>query len=144
MVSVPISDRKVLDAFALIALFQHEPGGPRVLDLLEKAAIGQCELSISVVNLGEVLYGIERRKGLEAAQEALGYIDRSPIHVVDIQRGLALRAARLKVYSRMGYLDCLAAALAQHLEATLVTGDRDFQQVEGMIPIEWLPQGKAG
>jgi uncharacterized protein len=44
----------------------------------------------------------------------------------------------LKVASKMGYLDCFAAALAQHLEAAVVTGDPDFRQVEGMVAIEWL------
>ena len=39
----------------------------------------------------------------------------------------------------MSYAGCIAAALAQQTGATVLTGDPEFQQVEALIGIEWLP-----
>jgi len=38
----------------------------------------------------------------------------------------------------MSYADCYAAALAKLRKAKLVTGDRDFKQVEGEIKVMWI------
>ena len=108
-------------------------------ELLSRATTGDHELFITVVNLGEVLYTTENRRGLQAAQEALAGIDQSPIQMVDVDRPLTLAAARLKAATGVGYADCFVAALAQHLGAAVVTGDPDFRQIEGVVSIEWLP-----
>src|SRR3990167_8177213 len=129
----------VLDSFALLAFFQVEPGGPRVRQLLEEAAQGKARLAITTVNLGEVVYRTERQHGLERAQEVLGKIAEYEPTVVEVDRELALAAAHLKARHKMAYADCIAAALAQRLDATVVTGDPDFRQVEGLVAIEWLP-----
>jgi len=38
----------------------------------------------------------------------------------------------------MSYADCFAAALAKLHKAELVTGDKDFKQVESEIKILWI------
>ena len=131
-------ERVVLDAFALMALFRNEPAAPHVEALLERASRGECELFMSVVNLGEVAYTVETRQGLQAAKEAVAAIDQAAIDVVDVDRSLALTAARLKATTRVGYADCFAAALGQRLDAAVLTGDPDFRRLEGAVAIEWL------
>ena len=131
-------DRLVLDSFALIALFQDEPGAAKVESLLEESSKAQCALFISAVNLGEVAYTMEIRRGLQVAKEAMAAISQAAIEVVDVDRALALVAARLKAITRVGYADCFAAALAQRLGAAVLTGDPDFQRLEGAVAIEWL------
>jgi ribonuclease VapC len=126
-----------LDSYALLALFLDEPGAARVQQILGQA---DAEVFLSVVNLGEVLYTMQTRRGRPAALQALDTIDASPIQLVDVDRPLALRAARLKATTRMGYADCFAAALAQTLRAAIVTGDSDFARVEGSVAVEWLPR----
>ncbi len=135
-------ERFVLDSFALVALFQNEVSASRVESLIERAAQGACELSITSVNLGEVIYLIQQRRGPEQAADVLRGFDRAPISLVDVDRELALDAAHLKAEHRMGYLDCFVAALARQLDAAVVTGDPDFQQVEHVVAIEWLPPGE--
>ncbi len=132
-------DRFVLDAFALMALLQAEPGASRVDTLIEQADAGGTDLFIPVVNLGEVFYTVENRRGLQTAQETLAVIDQSPIQMVDVDLTLALSASRLKSKARLGYMDCFVAALAQQLQATVVTGDPDFKKVEAVVSVEWLP-----
>jgi ribonuclease VapC len=131
-------ERLVLDSFALMVLFRNEPAAPRVEALLEKASSGECELFMSVVNLGEVAYTVEIGQGLQAAKEAVAAINQAAIEVVDVDRALALVAARLKATTRVGYADCFAAALAQSLDAAVLTGDPDFRRLEGAVAIEWL------
>ena len=135
--------RFVLDSFALMALFEDEPGAPQVQELLERATKGECELFMSVLNLGEVLYTVESRRGLEASQEVLAAVDQLPITVVEIDRPLTLAAAKLKAASGIGYADCFVGALAQHVDGTIVTGDPDFRQIEDVIPIQWFPTAES-
>ena len=129
----------VLDSFALLALFQGESGGLKVRELLERAERGEIVLTMTTVNLGEVVYRTEREYGLERAQEVLGKIVEYNLSLRDVDRDLALTAAHLKARHKMSYADCLVVALAQQLDATVVTGDPDFKQVERLITVEWLP-----
>jgi predicted nucleic acid-binding protein len=96
---------------------------------------------MGVANLGEVFYRTMRNFGIERAEEVLGRMEEYPIELVDVDRELALRAAYLKGSHRIAYADCLAAALAQRLGGTVVTGDPDFRQVEHLVPIQWLRSG---
>ena len=132
-------DRFVLDSFALLALFHDEPGAPTVQGLLERAGKQECQLFMPVVSLGEVLYTVETRHGLESAQEVLAAVDQFPVEIVEMDRPLTLSAARLKAATGVGYADCFVAALAHDLGATVVTGDPDFRRIEDVTPIEWLP-----
>jgi len=38
----------------------------------------------------------------------------------------------------MSYADCFAATLAKERKSDLVTGDKEFKQVEGEVSIRWL------
>ena len=127
----------VLDSFALLAFFRAETGGPHVRSLLTDTT---TQTAIATVNLGEVAYRVEREFGFQRVQDVLGKIVEFQIDVVNVDRSLALVAARHKAVYKMSYADCIAMALAQRLEAPLVTGDPDFQQVEHLVNIEWLPR----
>jgi predicted nucleic acid-binding protein len=66
-----------------------------------------------------------------------------PIRLVEADMELTGQAADLKTSARrrrraFSYADCFAAALAQQLDATLVTGDPEFEQVQDVVRIEWL------
>lgn len=51
--------------------------------LIERVKRGEAALSMSVINLGEVLYIIEREESVQAAQMALAVIDGLPVRQVD-------------------------------------------------------------
>ena len=59
-------------------------------------------------------------------------------HFVEADWALAKEAGRFKAKNRMSFADCFAAALAKNRKASLVTGDREFKQVESEININWL------
>ena len=129
----------VLDAFALLAHFKNEPGASRMDALFEEASRTGKSLPVSAVNLGEAVYKTIRQFGLERAQEVLSDVQQLPIDIIDVDQQLALDAAAIKGVHRISYADCIAAALAQRLDATLVTGDDGFRQIAD-LKIEWLPK----
>ncbi len=138
--SMSVTGDYVLDSYALLAYFEAEPGSDQVRRLLEAAREGKCHLFMCIVNLGEVVYIVERERGLPKAQETLARIDELPIEIVNVDRILTLAAAHLKMDCPIAYADCFAAALSQMKKATLVTGDPEFGKIKANcnVRIEWL------
>lgn len=129
----------VLDAHALTAYFEKEPGYAKVQELLTEAASNGRRLLLSAVNWGEVFYVTYREHGKASADQVARLMDEFPIEVVPVDVPIAHQAAIYKATHKMSYADCLAAALTKARKATLVTGDKDFKQVGGEIKIQWLP-----
>lgn len=129
--------RYVLDASALLAFFQDEPGAIKVQELLTEAREADRPLLLSVVNWGEVYYVAWQRMGEAAARERVEEIARLPIDVVDADLETAKLAATLKAQHKLPYADCFAAALAKQRKAILVTTDRDFSQIEKEVAVLW-------
>src|SRR5260370_40070527 len=131
----------VLDAHALIVLFNNEPGADEVEKLLLKAESGSPKLLMSVVNWGEIYYSILRGASQEIADskshEIAGMqIELVPVDADDLE--LVRQAAAFKATRKMSYADCFAAALAKIKNAELVTGDREFKQLTRVVKIHWL------
>jgi ribonuclease VapC len=120
----------VLDSYALLAFLEAERGSERISELLKAATAGKCHLFMCVVNLGEVMYIVERERGLPKAQETLARIDELPIEIINADRSLTLAAAHIKRDCPIAYADCFAAALSEIKNATLVTGDPEFNKIK--------------
>ncbi len=82
---------------------------------------------LSLVNLGEVCYLIERRRGLREVQIALAAIDSLPIEILPVDRDAVMAAAHLKALYPISFADAFAASAAQTHSAILLTGDLDFK-----------------
>jgi len=128
----------VLDSFAVLAYFQAEPSGPVVKDLLKRARADNILAFLSWINLGEIVYNVGRKLGDTAAAEILTDLFQLPIQLAEATPERILAAAQVKAHHAISYADAFAVALAQELEATLVTGDPEFKQIESLIPVLWL------
>ena len=132
----------VLDAHAVMVLFNDEPGAEEVEKILLKAEKGNPRLLMSVVNWGEIYYSIMRGASQEIADSKSHEIAGMPLELVPVDaRDLELvrEAAIFKATKKMSYADCFAAALAKARNAELVTGDREFKVVENELKkIHWL------
>ncbi len=129
----------VLDAWAILALLQkEEPAATRVKQLLEEAERGTVTLSISIINLGEVIYRVGKVKGKQAAEEILQDIRRLPLSVLQAGEEAVWDAVGFKMRHAISYADSFAAAAAASLGATLVTGDPELVQLASRIQIEKL------
>ena len=133
-----MTNHTVLDSYALLALLNNEPGAARVEDLLRQAEVDEVELSLSVINLGELAYIVERRWGPEKLRAILAYIEATKIQLVPADQPRVLAAAHIKAQKSLSYADTFAAALAQELKAVLLTGDPEFEAVSSQSAIEWL------
>lgn len=131
---------KVLDSWALMALFNDEPAAAEVEKLLMKADAGSHDLLMTVINWGEIYYSIMRGASQELAEQHAREIHAMPIDLVPVKEDLALvrQAAIFKASKKLPYADAFAAGLAKLRNAELVTGDRDFEVVDDEIKIAWL------
>lgn len=132
---------KVLDSWALIALFKGEPAAEAVEILLNKAAHDRVRLLLCVVNWGEIYYAMLRAGTRADAESAAEDIARMPIELVPVEAtnlDLVRQAAFFKATKKLSYGDCFAAALARLRRADLITGDAEFKSVESEVKIAWL------
>ena len=135
MVSNPIY---LLDSFALLAYLNNEPGKARVEAVLALAEKRQCQALMCMINLGEVLYNVERRRGFAAAQRTLVLAESLPMTLLETTRELVLDAAHIKAAYPLSYADAFAVAAALGKKAIVLTGDPEFKSVEQLVKVEWL------
>jgi len=128
----------VLDSFALLAYLQDEPVASRIEKLLGTAEKEKCQLFLSIINLGELLYITERRGGVAKAQDALALIRQLPIQVAPADEQIVFAAAHIKANHTLSYADAFVVAIAMQENASILTGDPEFQSVESLVTVEWL------
>ncbi len=127
----------VLDSYAVLAYLNREEGADVVADLIARTS-DETRLFLSVVNLGEVGYIVEREHGEDKLSKTLDRIRRLPIVFVGVDERTALAAAHVKANHRVSYADAFVIALAQESKATVVTGDPEFRSVDKKVDILWL------
>jgi predicted nucleic acid-binding protein len=132
-----------LDACALITVVKKEPGFEIVRDLLRRAAAGEAAVSMSAVNLSEVIYNFQSEKSVEQMEELWRSIHAMPITIVrEITDSMISEAAGLKSRHRMSHADALGLAAAKERGAAFVTSDHaELEPVDQheSIPFLWLP-----
>ena len=128
----------VLDTYALLAYLQGESGASQIEKVLEDAAKEKCRLSLSLINMGELLYITERRGGVAKAQDALALIRQLPIDVLPVDEQTVFDAAHIKANHALSYADSFTVAICIQQNATILTGDPEFQSVETIVKLEWL------
>lgn len=129
---------QVLDSYAVFVYLQKESGYEKVRDALSHAADTGKNLLMTSVNWGEVYYIIKREEGDSKAEEVIQILESFPIDVVAVDQTLAKLAGSFKASKKMSYADCFAAALAKIKKAELLTGDKEFKEVEKEIKIAWV------
>lgn len=128
----------VLDAFAFMAYLQGEPAAQSVRKILSDAKENKCRVFISIINVGEVLYNIERNKGLTSAHEALALIQSLPIEILPADNQTVIAAAHIKANHLISYADAFVVVAAQKINGVIMTGDPEFEEVTELAQIEWL------
>ncbi|MBF8294180.1 MAG: PilT-like protein [Bacteroidetes bacterium] len=128
----------VLDSYALISYLEREQGYEEVSKIFDECVTKEHEVFVCVVNWGEVIYHALRAGGAKAASLAEDAMRALPMEIVDANKDLAVQAAHLKAFNKMSYADCFAAALGLMKKCELVTGDKEFKQIEGKLKIRWI------
>jgi predicted nucleic acid-binding protein len=119
--SVPLV---VIDASVGAKWFRDEPGSADAVALLRSHGVGEIRLAVPVVFMHEVLDVARRSGGLDLARSVLGSLAQDEIVVVGADADFLGRVLQV-----CGRLDCTvydaaAPALAELLDAQLVSADR--------------------
>jgi predicted nucleic acid-binding protein len=130
--------RKVLDSYSIIAFLENESGAETIARIIKEARDKERPLLMSIINWGEVYYILLREAGKDIADKAAQTLDTLPIEIINADRELTLMAATYKASRKMSYADCFAAALAKLKKAELITGDKEFREVEKDIKVIWI------
>jgi ribonuclease VapC len=122
----------VLDASALLAFVNGEPGADKVASVLGEAMI-------SAVNFAEAAAKLTLRGG--SADRALGELTEAELEVVDFDRALALSTGALAAVTRQGGLslgDRACLALAHRENAVALTADNAWKKLSIGIEIQFI------
>jgi PIN domain nuclease of toxin-antitoxin system len=129
----------VLDACALLAFLNDEPGAEKIETILNQSVVGECAVSMHINNLLEVFYGQLREKGLEIAMIVLAAVDAYTITIIDtIFDPIFHKAAHIKAAYRCSLADAIGLAAAFDLSGTFVTSDGEIKPVEAAEPVSIL------
>ena len=135
---MPEPRRRLLDSYAMLALLNDEAGAEAVADHLRTAIATGDSLLVNEINVGEVYYIVGKHRSMDAAERVLDHLETLPLEVVGNSFDDVLDAARIKAGHTLSYADAFAVATAVRFDATVVTGDREFEAVEELITVEWL------
>jgi predicted nucleic acid-binding protein len=135
-----MADVFVLDACALIALLNAEPGADKIRNILNCAYAGEVEVVIHKLNLLEVYYDDWRAHGKERARVMLECLGELPFTVhAEITDKIFNEAGRLKATYKISLADSIALAEASARDGKLVTSDhREFDIIEASENIGFL------
>jgi len=132
--------RYVLDACALIALLQDEPGAEKVSTVFNAAYKGESDIVMHKANFLEVYYDAYRFRGKAQADLMLDEVKKSPIRInPEITDEIFAQAGRLKAMYKMSFADSFALAQAMVFDGILLTSDHhEFGIIEAKEPVQFL------
>lgn len=130
--------RYMLDTNLCIRVLRDRPQG-----LKERFNAEADSLCVSVITLGELLYGAEKSSRpvenrhevarLTARLEVLPFDDDAAAHFAEIRASLERRGQTIGAY------DLMIAGHARSRGLVVVTNNlREFQRVEGLRSVDWL------
>ncbi|MBI1919971.1 MAG: type II toxin-antitoxin system VapC family toxin [Geobacter sp.] len=131
-------NKLLFDSFALLRFFHREPGAEKVRGLLAESLESAQERLISAINVGELIYIVQRRFGEQEKLQMLVHLQALEFTILPCPNDLIFRAAELKARYAVSYADAFALASAIEQGADLVTGDPEFKQVEHLVKIIWV------
>jgi PIN domain nuclease of toxin-antitoxin system len=114
----------VLDAWAVAALFNGEPAGRHVRQVLKSE-----ECWISSVNLGEAYYTSMRERGEQRTARLIDEL-RQVTRLDHPDWPLVRDAATVKARGGLSYADAFCVATARRHDAPLYTGDDEIVQLD--------------
>lgn len=120
----------VVDSSGWIEYLTRGPNGPFFLPILRNTQ----NLIVPTIAIYEVYKRVLLSVGTEAALQITGVM--SLAHPVELDRRLALDAAKISIDLKLAMADSIILATARAYHATLWTQDAHFKEIEGVRYIE--------
>jgi predicted nucleic acid-binding protein len=128
----------VFDSHAILKFAQDEDGANKVEEILQASQGGKIRAFMNEINLGEIYYITIRKVGAKSAEEFLEQFQTLYIRMVPASWDIIASASEVKAKYAISYADCFVVASALKHNATVVTGDPEFKNVEHMVEIDWI------
>ena len=133
----------ILDACALLAFINKEPGWAVVDGLLKQANAGEITLFMNLINFYEVYYKKFQKDGRQVADAIRDAVFDMAVNIVAVfpVSGIVWESARLKSAHKISLADSIVAGTASVLNFTLVTADHnELDRVEQneTISFHWI------
>ena len=130
---IPPGAKIVVDSAPIIYLLEDHPVfAPQFVGLFEAEAAGKIQIAISTLTIAEVLTGPYRH-----GEDAIARRYEKALHryeVIAVTADIAASASRLRARYKLKLPDAIQLATALEIGAhALVTHDRDFAKVQGML-----------
>ena len=119
----------LIDSWTWIEYFKGSKSGERARKIIEDS---DERAIVSAINVAEVYGWIMRCYDERAADEKRAAM-RERAFVCDVDEEIAVEAARTKQQKKWGLGDAIVFATAKKSEATIVTGDPHFRDLENVI-----------
>lgn len=132
-----MSEKLVLDSFALLSLYHREPGWRVVQKALYDQDKAQTRAVLNWINWGEFFYRQTTCRRWQDNRRAPPARTTSN-EPYPIDQLLVRAAAEIKSEHALSYADAFCVATAQRLDAVVLTNDPEFESVESLIKIRWL------
>jgi predicted nucleic acid-binding protein len=130
-----------LDASAVLRYLDGEAGSTRVAEIIKGHLTDRHRVVISAVHWGEVAGITCKVHGRQAAELALSRLSSFGFEVVPATAERAMRAAFIKVATKIPYADAFGVELASGSpDHVLVTSDFDLKAAARDVKIEFLPR----
>ncbi len=120
----------ILDSSALLAVLNHEPGGEKVIDLLDRSVISAVNLAEMIGHLK--LHGIPANKALDAVTTLVSNVIPFDANLAHIAGDMISQTKEFGL--SLGDRACLATAKSMDLEA--VTADRAWIKAAAGVKIK--------
>lgn len=117
----------VVDSSAWLEFFAGGPNSGR----FSKAISAPANLLVPTLSIYEVFKRVLQQRGDNDALQAVAIMEQG--RVIDLDRSIALAAARLSADHNLPMADSVMLATARKFQATLWTQDADFDGIEGVM-----------
>jgi len=105
--------------------------------MLTEAESGNLELAMSWISAAETFYVLAKRHDPAIAEQFLSRLPSLPIQLALPDETRIVAAARIKAAHPVSFGDAFAIALAQELNAAVITGDEEIRR-SNAVPVEWI------
>ena len=123
----------LLDSSAWLEYFFGSDKGKKVKELVE----GATDFVVSKMNIFELYHKISRESGKEDAERFTSFILLTTV-LDDLEVDTIKLAAEEKKKLGLGMADALILATAIKYNATIYTGDYDFDMVKNIVKVEFI------
>jgi|YelNatPaOPRAMG01_1025707.scaffolds.fasta_scaffold30275_2 ribonuclease VapC len=129
---------RILDSHALMIFFEREPGHDKVEQIFQNAIEKDDVILMTSVNYSEICYLILNACGPEKLNEIENIIQTLPIEIQFVDLQLSREAAKIRFNKKLSFVNSFTAALAKIKRAEIITGDKEFNLIEGEVKISWI------